>query len=115
LTIFLYLASHLSNCLAQDSSHFSPYIGLSANFEGIAGKGWGSEAGLHFRTFYMGLEYGDYGYVDIAEPASGSSVPSAIPTSTESYYGLHGGIVWNGSFYTGVAVLYSIQTWAGFG
>jgi len=127
--VAVWIVTYGSLCYAQERS-VGPYFGVSGSLgESIdirdaysASVGWGIEAGMHFRPFYAGLEYGTY--ADLYQPVltydpTIGSVPSPEPgpSATEQFWGVHAGYVFthdslnHNSIYVGFVVLKSYQPW----
>lgn len=119
--IAICLVSQGNISCAQERS-VGPYFGLSGSLGGSldtrspdnTSAGWGIEGGIHFRTFYAGLEYGTYANlfqtVDVTLHVRGSISPPA-PVSGDQFWGVHAGYVFNNSIYVGFVVLNSYQPW----
>jgi hypothetical protein len=104
----------ISLCYGQERS-ISPYLGVSAVLDSTGYPGWGIEAGMRFFHFYAGFEYGTYSYPPVEVVYDGP-----IPNSYESFWGVHGGYVFQhflSNFdvaYLGIVILNSYRTWNGY-
>ncbi|HZK76384.1 MAG TPA: hypothetical protein VFD13_05690 [Candidatus Kapabacteria bacterium] len=101
-----------------------PYFGASGSldiFNIFAGgnAGWGIEAGMNFRPFYAGIEYGGYSVLfapaETYDPTPGS-IPSPwpVPSANEQFWGVHAGYVFphdSTMIYLGIVLLKSYQPW----
>jgi len=113
--------------MAQDSS-LHPFLGVSGNYLGISRAGWGVELGARYGDFYLGAEYGNFGYAEddpsqaqqtfpIADGMYGDLELGAIredphfSISREHYLSLTGGIIVANRFWLGYSAIVSDQNY----
>lgn len=98
---------------------FRPYVGASVNLSEVVRQvGFGFEVGTNYRMFYLGGEYGIYGFT-IYNQSSGAGSP-IIPwpgyqppdyiVNQEQFYGFHAGVIIKNSFWFGVTFHWSKAT-----
>jgi hypothetical protein len=112
------LVTHGSLSYGQEQS-VTPYFGLSGGLAVDGGPGWGIEAGIHFLTFYAGLEYGiSYPLpTSINYDPSIGGIGSPYSISNEQFWGVHMGYVFprdsinHNSICLGVVIMKSYQMW----
>jgi hypothetical protein len=108
----IFLLCVAGKCNGQE--YFAPYFGVSGSLDTKGDPGWGIEAGIHFRPFYVGLEYGTYSYripMSETEDLTPGGVASPSPISTEQFWGVHAGYVLESKYYLGLVILESNQIW----
>ena len=120
LILFLTTSVYGQDSSWQGNGKVNPYFGLSVNFSGeVPLEGFGIEAGAQYRMFYIGAEYGIYGFTifnllngagDQPIPFQGEQFPDRI-VNQEQYYGFHAGItIIKNSVWLGIAFLWSSAT-----
>ena len=113
--VMICVETEVSRSYAQERN-IAPYFGASGSIDpsGNGSVGWGTEVGTRLFRFYIGTEYGIYSYrfpTSLTTDPTPGSIHSPWPISTEEFWGVHAGYVFNDKFYVGIVVLKSYETW----
>lgn len=95
------------------ASTVHPFVGISINFLGVSGPGFGAEVGLSLENFYIGAEYGIYDIGTVGDVIF-QKYYATNPYGVEQYFSINGGVVINKTFWFGLTILISIQPYLHF-